>query len=245
MEWGCITVPAGLDRYEFTELVTCELDALRQRHCTQGQQTRWKVGVEDYMRRWVGPRRNIFALAEANIATSLACFQLFGVAPLSVHPSTARTDIGLASAVATAASTGPRAPKAGASAIKQRVLSFVSQRMPAGYEWPKGGQSSRAAIYDVADAYVIAAYTALAHRRASALAEQAEAVKTADAAYLVTKRYLTHTERAKGRGGAAAVREYQDSVRKRIRQKFYRDEDERFHVDALRASKNTSGAVGA
>jgi hypothetical protein len=90
-------VTAGMDRYQLSDLMARELQGIHARHTPAGggtmSTTAWLVGAEDYMRRYVGPRRNLFALAEANITTCLACFRQFGATPVVVHPSTARASV--------------------------------------------------------------------------------------------------------------------------------------------------------
>ena len=79
VEWGRFALK-GLDRYQAAEKIEATMEGLQGRHLATG--TQWIVGIEDYMRRFAGPRRNLFILAETNIITSLACFRCFGVTSL-------------------------------------------------------------------------------------------------------------------------------------------------------------------
>lgn len=128
--------------------MTEELRALCLRHSA----SHWLVGAEDYAKRWTGGRSNLFALAEANIATTLVCHQVFGSRPIPVHPNTARSQIGVPTAAAAAANssaTGRDSDSGNTSNpcatpcaqhppvnVKDRVLGFVSQHMPTRFEWP-------------------------------------------------------------------------------------------------------------
>ena len=65
-------------------------------------------------------------------------------------------------------------------------------------------------------------------KREQVLTKHAAEVQAQEEAYAATSRYLAHSDRALKRGGVAAVRKYQDGVRKRIRRKACRDADALF-----------------
>ena len=211
----------GLDRYQAADKIEATIKGLQGRHLAAG--TQWIVGIEDYMRRFAGPRRNLFILAETNIITSLACFRCFGVKPLAVHPSTARADV-------CPCELGKVRSQMDSVAVKDRVLEFVSKRLPVNYEWPRSsnGKSIHASAYDVADAYIIATYTILADWRQQWLAAHADVVTAAVASYEQTKRYATALAQARQRGGPKAVRTYQDSVRSRIERRLMQSDEAEF-----------------
>ncbi len=252
LEWGCIETLSLLDRYDRTTAMAEELRALCLRHNT----SHWLIGAEDYAKRWTGGRSNLFALAEANIATTLVCHQVFGSRPIPVHPNTARSQVGVPTAAAAAklSATGCELDSGNASDpcatapcalhpplnVKDRVLGFVSQHMPAGFEWPlqttalrRRAPDSSAVMsdvaaphpccYDVADAYVIARYVALHAENCRLLEENAQLLTDRQAAYRASKRYTSNLKKARKARGAAAARRYDASVSKRIERKLLSD----------------------
>lgn len=233
-----------------------ELQAIHLRHSTT-KGTKWLVGAEDYAKRWSGGRGNLFSLAEANVATTLICHQVFGSTPTAVHPHTARSQVGVPTAAAatrrTAARRNADSDRIGHGAVteqhsplsvKDRVLEFVSSRVPVGFEWPlqaaakaaaaknKASDSTEAATcaamlhsccYDVADAYIIACYIVLHTENCRLLAHNADLLMDRQAAYRASKRYISNLEKARKERGKAAARQYDASVSKRIEQKLLAD----------------------
>lgn len=235
LEWGCVETAGRLDRYERAAVVAARLGEVRRHHHDAAERAgapepRWLVGAEDYARRWAGGRSNLFALAEANVVTTLACHRLFGVVPAAVHPTTARAALGVPTAGRVAAEgAGAEGP---APDVKERVLAFVSERLPPGFEWPRrdgaprrGGRRAAVAplcpgCFDVADAYIIAAYIVQEADSAALLARHAGELEARQAAYRESARYRGSVERASKRGGARAVRKYEASVTRRIERKL-------------------------
>lgn len=229
-----------------------ELRALYLRHnAVPG--THWLVGAEDYAKRWTGGRSNLFSIAEANVATTLVCHQVFGSRPIPVHPHTARSQVGVPTAAAAAKlsatsresgsdnarnapATASCAPQQPPLNVKERVLGFVSQRMPIGFEWPllataskrTAEDNSASAVlhpccYDVADAYVIARYVALHVENCRLLEQNAKLLQERQAAYRASKRYTSNLKKARAQRGNAAAQHYDASVTKRIERKLLSD----------------------
>lgn len=143
------------------------------------QQVSWHVGIEDFMRMYRFGRfhnKGIFQLAQLNGIVSYTCWQRFsahgvGAAPTHTHPSAARAFLGIA------ASKMKKAGAKGDSDIKEQVMAFVQQQEPqlfadsnhisnsstgSLFDKTRNGSFSEAA-FDVADAYVIAAFTRWRH----------------------------------------------------------------------------------
>lgn len=139
------------------------------------EQLSWHVGIEDFMRMYRFGRfhnKGIFQLAQLNGIVSYTCWQRFGgnVTPTHTHPSAARAFLGIAA-------SKKKAGAKGESDIKEQVMAFVQQQEPqlfAGtensdrspiaslFDRTRNGNFSEAA-FDVADAYVIAAFTRWRH----------------------------------------------------------------------------------
>ena len=250
--------------------MTEELQALRLRYGVPPG-PRWLVGAEDYARRWTGGRSNLFSLAEANVATTLVCHQVFGSTPIAVHPHTARAQVGVptAAAAAAAASSGvaaiaslaethgcggggdtttkARTMQARATTnpanVKERVLAFVTQHAPDGFDWPLqdactagtrtrrrrrttgdlSGPGLHPCCYDVADAYIIARYVVLHAEDCSLLEANADLLVERQAAFRASKRYASSYSRAQTEKGKAAARKYDAGVSKRIERKLLAD----------------------
>ncbi|GAB9463295.1 hypothetical protein Gpo141_00000760 [Globisporangium polare] len=154
------------------------------------QQLSWHVGIEDFMRMYRFGRfhnKGIFQLAQLNGIVSYACWQRFsahgvGATPTHTHPSAARAFLGIA------ASKKKKAGAKGDSDIKEQVMAFVQQQEPqlfsassndnssighstaSLFDKTRNGNYSEAA-FDVADAYVIAAFTRWRHFQDQLLAE--------------------------------------------------------------------------
>lgn len=243
--------------------MTEELQALRLRHNVAGG-TRWMVGAEDYAKRWTGGRSNLFSLAEANVATTLVCHQVLGSAPIPVHPHTARSQVGVPTAAA-AAKLSLTSHEAGSdsggnnvasapcaqhppSDVKGRVLWFVSQHAPVGFEWPLRATARRTAAkytatettqeaastvaaaaafhpccYDVADAYVVARYVALQAQNRRLLEQNAALLIERQTAYRASKRYISNLQNVQTQKGRAAAQRYDANVSKRIERKLLAD----------------------
>ena len=245
LEWGCLETPGSPDRYERAAAVAAEMAALRGRHAAEASGAaaaaaaaaaapapRWLIGAEDYAKRWTGGRNNLFALAEANVTTTLVCRQEFGSAPLAVHPHTARAQVGVPTAAAAAATAAAEADAADEPAlstaesphVKERVLGFVSNCMPPDFQWPMAPRAGalHPSCYDVADAYVIARYVALHAEDCALLAGHAELLVERQDAYRASKRYATSLSKAQEKGKAAA-RRYEAGVTQRIERKLLAD----------------------
>lgn len=230
-----------------------ELRALHLRHSAVPD-THWLVGAEDYAKRWTGGRSNLFSIAEANVATTLVCHQVFGSRPIPVHPHTARSQVGVPTAAAAAKlsatsresdsdnaasdapATAPCAQQQSPLNVKDRVLGFVSQHMPIGFEWPlqataskrTAGDNRASAVlhpccYDVADAYVIARYVALHAENCRLLEQNAKLLQERQAAYRASDRYTSNLKKARAQRGNAAAQQYDASVTKRIERKLLSD----------------------
>lgn len=139
------------------------------------QQLSWHVGIEDFMRMYRFGRfhnKGIFQLAQLNGIVSYTCWQRFSAhgvsaAPTHTHPSAARAFLGIA------ASKMKKTGTKGDSDIKEQVMAFMQQQEPqlfvdsghnsnsstgSLFDKTRNGSFSEAA-FDVADAYVIAAFT--------------------------------------------------------------------------------------
>ncbi|KAG7399885.1 hypothetical protein PHYBOEH_007746 [Phytophthora boehmeriae] len=138
---------------------------------TAEQEVEWVVGIEAFMRMFRSGRfhnAGIFQLAQLNGIVSFACWKRFGVLPLHTHPSAARGFFGLSAP----ASTSSNLKK---NSIKHQVMSFLEEQEPGltqtmeqesaalpSFERTRTGALADSA-FDIADAYVIAAYTRCAH----------------------------------------------------------------------------------
>ncbi|KAG6949539.1 hypothetical protein JG688_00014573 [Phytophthora aleatoria] len=137
----------------------------------QQPEAQWVVGIEAFMRMFRSGRfhnAGIFQLAQLNGIVSFACWKRFGALPLHTHPSAARGFFGLSAPTT----------KSKKNSIKHQVMSFLKQQEPelsqaAGqdtktsealpsFERMRTGALADSA-FDIADAYVIAAYTRCVH----------------------------------------------------------------------------------
>eukprot|EP00644_Phytophthora_capsici_P005840 jgi/Phyca11/558906/estExt2_Genewise1.C_PHYCAscaffold_20712 len=113
----------------------------------------------------------IFQLAQLNGIVSFACWKRFNALPLHTHPSAARGFFGLSAPTSTSS-------KNKKNSIKHQVMNFLEQQEPEltraahentegsealpGFERMRTGALADSA-FDIADAYVIAAYTRCIH----------------------------------------------------------------------------------
>ncbi|RAW37780.1 hypothetical protein PC110_g5985 [Phytophthora cactorum] len=137
----------------------------------QQPEAQWVVGIEAFMRMFRSGRfhnAGIFQLAQLNGIVSFACWKRFSALPLHTHPSAARGFFGLSAPTT----------KSMKNSIKHQVMSFLKQQEPelsqaAGqdtktsealpsFERMRTGALADSA-FDIADAYVIAAYTRCVH----------------------------------------------------------------------------------
>ncbi|KAF4131385.1 hypothetical protein GN958_ATG19329 [Phytophthora infestans] len=144
-------------------------------HAAELQQqpdAQWVVGIEAFMRMFRSGRfhnAGIFQLAQLNGIVSFACWKRFDVLPLHTHPSAARGFFGLSAPTS----------KSKKTSIKHQVMSFLEQQEPdltqaAGQEYTDTSEALPSfermrtgaladSAFDIADAYVIAAYTRCVH----------------------------------------------------------------------------------
>ncbi|OWZ20819.1 hypothetical protein PHMEG_0004733 [Phytophthora megakarya] len=136
-------------------------------------EVQWVVGIEAFMRMFRSGRfhnAGIFQLAQLNGIVSFACWKRFNALPLHTHPSAARGFFGLS------ASTTSSTKSSTKSSIKHQVMSFLEQQEPeltrtredaTSEAVPKFERMRTGALadsaFDIADAYVIAAYTRCVH----------------------------------------------------------------------------------
>uniref|UniRef100_K3W6P1 Mitochondrial resolvase Ydc2 catalytic domain-containing protein n=1 Tax=Globisporangium ultimum (strain ATCC 200006 / CBS 805.95 / DAOM BR144) TaxID=431595 RepID=K3W6P1_GLOUD len=151
----------------------------------------WHVGIEDFMRMYRFGRfhnKGIFQLAQLNGIVSYACWQRFDCPPpVHTHPSAARAFFSIAATKKTKTSA-----RGSETDIKEQVMSFVQQQEPHFFVSPLnaereskhvGNQDAETSIFaknrhgnfseaafDVADAYVVAAFTRWRHFEAKLLA---------------------------------------------------------------------------
>ncbi|POM59748.1 hypothetical protein PHPALM_31472 [Phytophthora palmivora] len=162
----------------------------------QQAEIQWVVGIEAFMRMFRSGRfhnAGIFQLAQLNGIVSFACWKRFNVLPLHTHPSAARGFFGLSAPTTSNKKTS----------IKHQVMNFLEQQEP---EVTQGTDESDAlpkletmrtgaladSAFDIADAYVIAAYTRCIHFQTQ-LQEQKQLVENFSTRYLE----LTHEVAAK------------------------------------------------
>ncbi|GMF21375.1 unnamed protein product [Phytophthora lilii] len=158
-------------------------------------QAQWVVGIEAFMRMFRSGRfhnAGIFQLAQLNGIVSFACWKRFDVLPLHTHPSAARGFFGLSAPTSASA-------KSKKSSIKHQVLKFLEQQEPelttiAGqdtegsdalpaFERMRTGALADSA-FDIADAYVIAAYTRCAHLQKQLEVQQPQLAEDFSTRYL-------------------------------------------------------------
>ncbi|KAF4323706.1 hypothetical protein BBO99_00000881 [Phytophthora kernoviae] len=138
------------------------------------QEVEWVVGIEAFLRMFRSGRfhnAGIFQLAQLNGIVSFACWKRFDVLPLHTHPSAARGFFGL-SAPASSSSSLKK------NSIKHQVMNFLETQEPELTQTMEQDAQESAALpsfertrtgaladsaFDIADAYVIAAYTRCAH----------------------------------------------------------------------------------
>lgn len=137
-------------------------------------EVQWVVGIEAFMRMFRSGRfhnAGIFQLAQLNGIVSFACWKRFNALPLHTHPSAARGFFGLSAPTSTSS-------KNKKNSIKHQVMNFLEQQEPEltraaqentegsealpGFERMRTGALADSA-FDIADAYVIAAYTRCVH----------------------------------------------------------------------------------
>ncbi|RLN51443.1 hypothetical protein BBJ28_00011646 [Nothophytophthora sp. Chile5] len=156
-------------------------EALADVHAAVEEQgTEWLVGIEAFMRLFrVGQFHNagIFQLAQLNGIVSYACWKRFEALPTHTHPSAARGFFGLSAPSSSSVSKK--------SSIKQQVMSFFAAQEPAltraageaasSLELPRFERTRSGVLadsaFDIADAYVIAAYTRCMHFQQQLLRE--------------------------------------------------------------------------
>lgn len=142
------------------------------------EKLQWHVGIEDFMRMYRFGRfhnKGIFQLAQLNGIVSYTCWQRFrGATPIHTHPSAARAFFNITA-------SKKSKPKGSETDIKEQVMNFVQQQEPQSFPTTnaaasaaddangsgifaktRNGRFSEAA-FDVADAYVIAAFTRWKH----------------------------------------------------------------------------------
>ncbi|RLN97663.1 hypothetical protein BBJ28_00011606 [Nothophytophthora sp. Chile5] len=144
------------------------------------QDVEWLVGIEAFMRLFrVGQFHNagIFQLAQLNGIVSYACWKRFAALPTHTHPSAARGFFGLSAPSSSSVNKK--------SSIKQQVMSFLETQEPeltraagevaSSLELPRFEKTRNgvlaASAFDIADAYVIAAYTRCMHFQQQLLRE--------------------------------------------------------------------------
>ncbi|KAF1335407.1 hypothetical protein FI667_g1054, partial [Globisporangium splendens] len=163
----------------------------------------WHVGIEDFMRMYRFGRfhnKGIFQLAQLNGIVSYTCWQRFHCPPpVHTHPSAARAFFNIAATKKTKSSA-----RGSETDIKEQVMGFVQQQEPHFFLPPttseddakdvcrdcqtsifaknRNGNFSEAA-FDVADAYVIAAFTRWKHFEAKLL-EHPELIDTFSETYM-------------------------------------------------------------
>ncbi|ETI40038.1 hypothetical protein F441_14349 [Phytophthora nicotianae CJ01A1] len=137
----------------------------------QQPDAQWVVGIEAFMRMFRSGRfhnAGIFQLAQLNGIVSFACWKRFNVLPLHTHPSAARGFFGLSAPTT----------KSKKNSIKHQVMGFLEKQEPeltqAAGQYTKTSEALPSfermrtgaladSAFDIADAYVIAAYTRCVH----------------------------------------------------------------------------------
>ncbi|KAE9010823.1 hypothetical protein PR003_g15619 [Phytophthora rubi] len=171
----------------------------------------WVVGIEAFMRMFRSGRfhnAGIFQLAQLNGIVSYACWRRFDALPLHTHPSAARGFFGLSAPTASSKK----------SSIKQQVMGFLEQQEPELTNAAGAGQDTEASAalpsfervrtgaladsaFDIADAYVIAAYTRCAHFQKQLEVQQPQLAEHFSTKYLE----LTHQAAAKTKKSSPEV----------------------------------------
>lgn len=226
-EWGHIPTAhlASSDILGIAHAIDTALDGVHSRVAGTDTEPAWVVGIEDFMRMYRFGRfhnKGIFQLAQLNGIVSYTCWQRFrGAPPTHTHPSAARGFFNIA------ASKKGASAKAGESDIKAQVMAFVQQQQPQLFASTdatepheifartRTGAYSDAA-FDVADAYVVAAFTRWRHFHDQLVHDAALAADFGDAymalttAHAAGRKSATQTaeERALANMDAAATRTY-------------------------------------
>ncbi|CAI5701950.1 hypothetical protein KXD40_002225 [Peronospora effusa] len=198
--WGHIptTQFASADVLHIGSAVDDFLATVQDAEQQQEPSAQWVVGIEAFMRMFRSGRfhnAGIFQLAQLNGIVSFACWKRFNVLPLHTHPSAARGFFGL-SAPSGSSKT---------NSIKHQVMEFLEHQEPdvAGQqdeglealptlERMRTGALADSA-FDIADAYVIAAYTRCAYLHKQLKVQHPELVEHFVTRYLE----LTHETAAK------------------------------------------------
>ncbi|TDH65244.1 hypothetical protein CCR75_008869 [Bremia lactucae] len=172
----------------------------------QKEPVQWTIGIEAFMRMFLSGRFNnagIFQLAQLNGIVSYACWKRFGVLPLHTHPSAARSFFGLRK----------RMKKSKNDSIKNVVMTFLEQQEPE-LTLAAGRGSDTTALptfqrlrtgaladsaFDIADAYVIAAYTRCVHFKTQLEALQPHIAET------FSRRYLEMTFKAAAKAKKSSI----------------------------------------
>jgi Holliday junction resolvasome RuvABC endonuclease subunit len=194
--WGHIPTAqfASADVLHIGGVVDEFLAAVQTAEQQQQPEAQWVVGIEAFMRMFrSGSFHNagMFQLAQLNGIVSFACWKRFDVMPLHTHPSAARGFFGLSP---TATSSGSKK-----SGIKHQVMQFLEQQEPGlTMAAEQNDQSSDAlpsfarmrtgaladSAFDIADAYVIAAYTRCMHLQKQLQVQQPELLGRFSSRYL-------------------------------------------------------------
>ncbi|CAI5735786.1 unnamed protein product [Peronospora destructor] len=203
--WGHIPTAqfASADVLHISSAVDGFLATVQDAEQQQAPSAQWVVGIEAFMRMFRSGRfhnAGIFQLAQLNGIVSFACWKRFDVLPLHTHPSAARGFFGLS------------APSGSSkkNSIKHQVMDFLQQQEPdvagqqvAGLEaLPRLERMRTGALadsaFDIADAYVIAAYTRCAYLHNQLKVQHPQIVERFSTRYLE----LTHETAAKKKKGS-------------------------------------------
>ncbi|KAI9907294.1 hypothetical protein PsorP6_004549 [Peronosclerospora sorghi] len=191
----------------------------------QDPAAQWIVGIEAFMRMFRPGRfhnAGMFQLAQLNGIVSFACWKRFHAVPIHTHPSAARGFFGL--------STSSGRSKEGS--IKHQVMAFLQEHEAEAVEdtvdrsdaLPTLERTRTGALadsaFDIADAYVIAAYT-----RCVYLQKQLE-VQDPDQVVQFTTRYLDLTYEAAAKTKKSSregklLKDMEEKERKRYMRDLY------------------------
>lgn len=180
LERGAIATRSADDTMEIVAQLERGLRELRDRHAAAavaGEAARpWVVGVENYLKTFGFGKfntRGLFALAELNAAATYAATSVFGCGVHRVHPTLPRRLYGLTTAAAK-----------GKDGVKGGVLRTVHARFPEFYPAPEDSPAPAKtaegdALYDSADACLVALAAMKLEEDEAALASAAEAERFA------------------------------------------------------------------
>ncbi|KAK8803533.1 hypothetical protein WA158_001227 [Blastocystis sp. Blastoise] len=145
VEYGLLTPEKSIygDSLEIADYYTHQIKDLKKKY----NKVKWVISIEMFMKTYnVGmfQTKNLFLLADINAIVTYNCWHLFKSKPILVHPSSARSVLGIKAA-------GDR------SKTKLSVIQYVQLREPS-MCLPIDRKTDFDSSSDIADSYIIALY---------------------------------------------------------------------------------------